>query len=167
MKRLLLLIDFQEGFLNNGTSELRDRIQSLVVDSRFATVLATKFINLPGGPWRTVLGWEGLQTDDEQKIAVDLPKNARVIEKSTYSLPLPVISNLAAEWPPGSIYLAGLETDVCVAICAAQLFDHDSAPYVIADCTGTTKGDTHQEHALMTLRRIVGRSRVVNLDSID
>lgn len=161
MKRLLLLIDFQEGFLNPHTVPLRGRIQSLVRSSLFETVIATRFINEPGGPWRTVLQWGGLQSSDEQRLAVVLGPNAHAYDKSTYQIPKPLVDEIVAQWPMGSVFLAGIESDVCVAISAAQLFDAHVAPYVIADCTGTTKGPEHQEHALLTLGRIVGRHRVI------
>lgn len=167
MKRLLLLVDFQEGFLNEYTRHLRGPIQALVNDCLFDEIIATRFINMPGGPWRTILGWEGLRSEHEQRVAVSLPANTRICDKSSYGLPRPLLDELSAAWLPGTIFLAGLETDICVAICAAQLFDAHIAPYVLSDYTGTTKGPDHQKHALLTIGRIVGKDRVIHIPDIE
>ena len=157
----LILVDLQEGFLRENTAHLRQPVQELVSSGAFSVIVATRFLNRAGSLWETVIGWAGLMTAGEQALGVELPHETVLIDKSSYSLPAAVISDLGNKFAKGSVYLAGIETDVCVAVIAAQLFDHGIPGIVLADYTASARGESHQEHALVTLSRIVGRNRVV------
>lgn len=157
----LVLVDFQEGFLRENTAHLRESMQELVSSGAFTAIVATRFLNRAGSLWTDVLGWDGLMTVTEQALAVRLPSATPVIDKYGYGLPETAISNLAASFSKGDVYLAGIETDVCVSAIAAQLFDHGIPAMVLADYTASARGEPHQEHALVTLSRIVGRNRVL------
>lgn len=157
----LLLVDLQEGFLREHTRHLREPVQVLVRSGAFRAVLATRFLNRPGSLWTEVLGWRGLLTPEEQALAVQLPPGACVIDKSSYGLPENAAREIAEHFAQGTVYLAGIETDVCVSVIAAQLFDHGLPPVILAGFTASARGPGHQTHALVTLGRIVGASRVL------
>ncbi len=156
----LVLVDFQEGFLRENTAHLRSPVQELVSSGAFRTIVATRFLNSAGSLWTDVLGWDGLMTVGDQALAVRLPANALVIDKQSYGLTEAVLTKLAANLSRGDVYLAGIETDVCVSVVAAQLFDRGIPGIVLADYTASARGEAHQEHALVTLSRMVGRGRV-------
>jgi nicotinamidase-related amidase len=158
---ILLLVDFQEGFLGPNTEHLRDTVAKLVKDPFFSLVVATRFLNLKSGLWTKVLNWSGLQTTEEQRLAVALPKQSKIIDKTTYGIPAKELSFLLPFFKAGQVFLAGIETDVCVTIIAASLFDVGVAPIILSNYTGTDRGKEHQTHSLITLGRIVGESRVV------
>ncbi len=158
----LVLVDFQEGFLRENTAHLRSPVQDLVLSGAFQVIVATRFLNRDNSLWKTVMGWDGLMTVAEQALAVRLPPETLVIDKHSYGLPETVISELATAFAKGNVYLAGIETDVCVSVIAAQLFDHGVPGIVLADYTASARGEPHQEHALATLSRIVGRNRVLS-----
>lgn len=160
-KNVLLLVDFQEGFVRKNIDHLREPVQALVRDQIFSQVIATRFLNLEGSPWRRVLQWEGLQSSEEQKMAVELPEHAIIIDKSTYGLERHEFNKLLSEIEGCRLFLAGVKTDICVSIIAASLFDADIIPIIISDCTGTNRGAEHQRHALETLSRIVGQRQIV------
>lgn len=157
----LVLVDFQEGFLRENTGHLRSPVQALVDSDAFRTIVATRFLNRADSLWTNIIGWSGLIAAAEQALAVRLSSGAVVIDKCGYGLPEAVIVELAAKFSKGKVYLAGIESDVCVSVIAAQLFDHGIPVMILADYTASARGEAHQEHALVTLSRIVGRNRVL------
>jgi nicotinamidase-related amidase len=159
---ILLLIDFQEGFLKTDTAHLRGPVQELVRDPFFSQVVATRFQNVEGSPWIDVLRWSGLRSSQEQKLAVEPPPNSIVIDKATYGLPQYVLTTLLPTFRGAEVFIAGIESDVCVAIIAASLFDEGIAPFILAEYIGTTRGADHQRHALITLSRIVGEEHLIS-----
>ncbi len=160
-EKALLLVDFQEGFLREGTRHLREPVGLLLRSGAFRAVLATRFLNRPGSLWTDVIGWSGLLSPAEQALAVSLPANAFVIDKTGYGLPEQAARLIAESCARGTLYLAGIETDVCISVIAAQLFDRGLPPVILADYTASARGPKHQSHALTTLSRIVGAARVV------
>lgn len=158
----LILVDFQEGFLRESSLHLRKLIQALVLDKRFGTIIATRFVNQPGTLWDTVIGWQGLMRPEEQVIAVALPEQAKIIDKTTYGLPETAWSALDPLLQSKRVFVAGLETDVCVSIIAAQLFDRGIPAYILAKYTASNRGSEHAGHAMTTLARIVGNSHIIN-----
>ena len=160
-RKALLLIDFQKGFLREGTESLCPDVQKLVSDPCFDLVVATRFKNRQGSLWSTAIGWNGLLTESDQAFAVSLPTTAVVIDKETYAIPDNALGLLLERLRGHVVFLAGLEADVCVSIIAAQLFDHGIVPYIITTCTASTRGKEHTQHALVTLARIVGASHIL------
>ena len=137
-------------------------MQRLVINPEFSRVIATRFINTPGSLWESVLGWKGLNTEDVQELAVSLPKSAHIIDKTTYSLPAETLAELLPKLRENEVYVAGVDTDICVSQISGELFDAGIAPWVLEDYTGSTAGYDHHKHGLRTLGRLVGRSRVVS-----
>jgi hypothetical protein len=160
-RNILLLVDFQEGFLTEETEYLRGPMQALVLSPFFSLVIATRFQNVEGSLWRKVLHWSGLRTTQEQQLAVRLPPRAVVIDKGTYGLPPEKLGELIPLFRDSQVFVAGIETDVCVTIIAAALFDVGIPPIILAEYTGSNRGKSHQAHALVTLSRIVGKEHVV------
>jgi nicotinamidase-related amidase len=132
-----------------------------VSDRRFELVVATRFLNRPGGLWTSVPGFHGLTLPKEQRLAVALPPASIIIDKETYGIPEEGLISLVEKLQGANVHLAGIETDVSVTIVAAQLFDHGIAPYILADCTASRRGSKYTERALLTLERIVGAQRVM------
>lgn len=160
-RKVLLLVDFQEGFLTNETRSLREPLQELVLDPSFSLVVATRFHNEEDSLWSRVMHWNGLSTEEQQRLAVELPRNALVIDKTSYGFAPETLCDLLPTLQDAQVFIAGIETDVCVTIIAASLFDAGIVPTILAGYTGSNRGKRHNLHALITLRRIVGRDNVV------
>src|ERR1035437_3633377 len=158
---VLLLVDFQVGFVRAETEHLLKPVQGLVHDSFFSSVIATRFINVQGSLWQTAIHWDGLLSAREQALAVSLPPASILIDKKSYGIPHKDFEQLLKRLEGSRVFLAGIESDVCVAVIAASLFDAGLAPYVLCEFTGTNRGSEHQAHALDTLARIVGRDQMI------
>jgi nicotinamidase-related amidase len=157
----LLLVDFQVGFVRAETEYLLKPVQELVYNNFFSLVIATRFLNVQGSLWQTAIHWDGLLSAREQALAVSLPPASILINKKSYGIPHADLERLLKQLGDSRVFLAGIESDVCVAVIAASLFDAGLAPYILCEFTGTNWGADHQAHALHTLARIVGRDQMI------
>lgn len=67
MKNVLVVIDLQEGFINDKTVKVANNIRDLLDSGKYYAVIATKFTNMPGSSFDSFLGWKGML--DEKRIA--------------------------------------------------------------------------------------------------
>ena len=158
-ERVLLLVDFQRGFMRPELEGLIGPMQALVGDPFFGRVIATQFVNEEGSLWQLVLGWHRLETAEEQALCIVLPAHGRVVAKRSYGLPPGLLAELVEQAP--EVYLAGLETDVCITAVTAQLFDAGLPPRILTEYVGTTKGAEQQEYGLRALGRLAGKANLV------
>lgn len=57
MKNVLVVIDLQEGFINDKTVKVANNIHDLLDSEKYDAVIATKFTNMPGSSFNSFLGW--------------------------------------------------------------------------------------------------------------
>ena len=60
MKNVLVVIDLQEGFINDKTVKVANNIRDLLDSGKYYAVIATKFTNMPGSSFDSFLGWTGM-----------------------------------------------------------------------------------------------------------
>lgn len=56
MKNVLVVIDLQEGFINDKTVKVANNIRDLLDSGKYYAVIATKFTNMPGSSFDSFLG---------------------------------------------------------------------------------------------------------------
>ena len=142
MSTLLLVIDVQNGFINEQSSWLPAKLAEYIKSSNYTDVFATKFVNNTESSCYKFLNWSGCMTAQECAICSELDGlYSRVFTKSTYTCVtdelLSVISNY------DEIHLVGISTTCCVVATAYDLFDRGYNIKVIPElCSviGTFKG---------------------------
>ncbi len=132
---VLVVIDVQEGFLDRVEAEARDglleRIAFVATSARFAGVPIVATVETPEqwGPCHPALG-EALA-------------GAPVLRKEVFGLADdPVVLPAVEAIGRGTIVLAGLETDVCVAHSALGLLDRGYRVVCVADAVASP-GNAH------------------------
>ena len=81
----LLVVDVQNGFLNDFTAHLPDRIVTLIESQSFEPVYYTRFVNVEGSAFRQILKWDACAEAPETELAdqlLELADEDRVFEKS-------------------------------------------------------------------------------------
>ena len=142
MSTLLLVIDVQNGFINEQSSWLPAKLAEYIKSSNYTDVFATKFVNNTESSCYKFLNWSGCMTAQECAICSELDGlYSRVFTKSTYTCVtdelLSVISNY------DEIHLVGISTTCCVVATAYDLFDRGYNIKVIPELcsvTGTLEG---------------------------
>ena len=134
MKKLLI-VDVQKGFLNEDCNFVVKRIENLLKEGNFDQVVATKFVNKQNSAYVEFLDWRQLLTDDEKEIALKLPKNAKIVKKTSYALEEKDFQKLFKTGD--EVFVCGLDFDACVLAICFQLFDHKIQPKVVLDAVAS------------------------------
>ncbi|WP_415677741.1 isochorismatase family protein [Tsukamurella hominis] len=154
----IVVVDAQVAFLTAKVpADLPARIASFLDTQPAARCLATRYRNHPTAPCSTLMGWAGASSEDDTALHPLIAARVdTVIDKDTYS------ADLTGHLQPGGpVYLAGLDTDVCVQAIATALFDHGTDVHVVTDLCASSGGPSAHTAGLQVLRRIVGQSRLV------
>ena len=73
MRRTLILVDVQNGFLHNaGNQVMLQKIHQLLDEQLFDRVIATRYVNTAGSNIIRLMGWDKLLTEAEQTIPPEI-----------------------------------------------------------------------------------------------
>ena len=156
----LVIVDVQKGFLNDWTRHVPAAVATL--QDRFDRVVATRFVNPEGSPYRRLIHWHRFapgSTDTEFAFA---PRpDAWILEKAVYGAVSDAFLTYLREHGITRVHLAGIATDNCVLKTAVDLFEQGVEPIVLADACGSHGGPECHECGLRLLRRFIGADQVV------
>ena len=156
----LLVVDVQSGFVNPGTCHVIPEIEQLL--GQYTHVIATRFFNPPGSNFRHLLHWERFdQQGADFPLAIELPRDATVIDKPEYTCVTPAFLELLRRREVTEIHVCGIDTDICVTKCAVDLFEAGFRPVVLGFACASNGGEEYHEAALKILRRYIGGEQVL------
>lgn len=157
----LVVIDVQNGFISEYTSQCLPAIYELLVDERFDVIVATRFFNPEGSLYRSQIHWQRLTESPE----IDL--DPRVQEAADYILDKPSYSagqnllDIVRRENLDEVTVVGIDTDVCVLMNAALLFDNNISVSVDTRACATNGGPEAEKAAFRLLQRFIGRDFVL------
>lgn len=159
----ILVVDVQRGFLNDYTHHVPHRLRRLLERNEHEPVLFTRFVNVPEGPYPTFLAWNAMESAPETDLAPDLQPfvtRGHVFDKrGLCGLPRELDAYLK-ERRFQRVYVAGIDTDMCVLKIAMDLFDRSIEPVVLTDCCASTAGLQAHLAGLAVLSRNIGAQRL-------
>lgn len=162
----LLVVDVQQGFINDFTRHIPARIARLIGREAFAPVLFTRFINRPGSPYREFLSWNGCATERETAIAPELAPHVRpevIFSKPGYAGIPETLGTFLRERGFERLTICGIDTDMCVLKVAMDVFDLGIRPIVLTDCCASTAGLQAHLAGLAVLARNIGAEQLRDL----
>jgi len=161
----LLLVDLQHGFLNDFTRHIPERVVRLLTrdGDRYDAVLATRFVNIEGGPFRRFLDWHGCAVPPETDLVPEI--RPWIDESLVFSKPgsAGMSAELVAwlqEHDVERVTLVGIDTDMCVLKIAMDIFDLGIEPIILADCCASTAGLQSHLAGLAVLARNIGADKL-------
>ena len=134
--KVLFIVDVQKGFIKDFNKHVVENINKLLKNYKFDKIYATKFVNYKNSQFEKFLNWNRMETDSETKIAVKIPKETKIINKTSYALPYNLIKKLKIN-SIDDIYICGLDYDACVLAIGFQLFDLGLQPKFIMNAIST------------------------------
>jgi len=157
---LLVIIDVQQGFINQWTRHIPKAVETL--QREYSYVIATKFINPDPSPFRQFIGWTRFAPDNvaDTDLAFAPKEDSLVVEKTIYSA-APNIIALSKEKQINDVTLCGIATDNCVLKTAVDLFESSIRPIILADYCASHGGPEAHNAGLLLLRRMVGSDQVI------
>jgi nicotinamidase-related amidase len=155
----LLVVDVQQGFLNDYTHHIPDRIVRLIERGEYDPVLFTLFINTPNSPYRRFLDWHECEREPETSLPPVLEPYADPDRTFTKPGLTGLPDELAAflrERDVQDVTLCGIDTDMCVLKVAMDIFDRGIRPIILTDCCASTAGLQAHLAGLAVLTRNIG-----------
>lgn len=159
----LVLVDLQHGFMSECTNHLVSRVGRFLEEHAddFAVIIATRFLNQKDSPYERVFDWHMMMTKPD----IDLIEKVNeysdiVLDKTTY-LDADDIARELDQRGLHRVALAGVDTDVCVALNAGALFDRGFTVDVLYDLCASGGGSHVHDAMLEPLRRIIGPNHVI------
>jgi len=155
----LLVVDVQQGFINDFTRHIPERVVTLIERNAYAPLLFTRFINVEGGPFQRFVGWRDCAREPETNLVPELAPYAT--DEVTFSKPghAGISDDLAACLAAEQIErisIVGIDTDMCVLKVALDIFDLNIEPFVLVDCGSSTAGLQSHLAGLAVLARNIG-----------
>ncbi|HET7094141.1 MAG TPA: isochorismatase family cysteine hydrolase [Thermomicrobiales bacterium] len=157
--KAILVVDVQQGFINDFTKAIPGRIARLLAREAYETIAFTRFINVPNGPYPRFLDWHACAGPPETDLAPELAAwvaEGQVFDKRGFTgIPADLAAHIA-RLGLTEMDVVGLDTDMCVLKCAMDLFDRAVKPIVLADCCASTAGLQAHLAGLAVLARNIG-----------
>lgn len=166
MKNILIVVDIQRGFIvNEMTEEAMRRIDLLLSCGAFDAVAASKYKNSPDNPIVSLMGWDKLMSDDEQKILGKAGEKLDFCaEKSKFSAATPKLyewlkNECDGEYPE-TVYLVGVDTECCVLSTAVDLFEEGIRPIILSDYCASSGGEEYHNAGILSLHHLIGKNNI-------
>lgn len=161
-KAALLIVDVQNGFINENTKHLPVKIRDLINTIDFAHIIQTRFVNRLDGPYVKKLHFKGLLDPKE----IDFPKelkmiNSFVINKYYYSVCTREFLDFIKLNNIDEFYIVGINTDVCVLKAAADLFELNFNCFVLQEYCASTNGLKNHDAGILVIERFIHKNNII------
>lgn len=169
MKQLLLVIDMQNGFINEQTKHIIPNIECLIehFTKRQSLIAFTRFINSPDSAYVKWLGWSELMKKPQTSLITNVYKTSAVVfDKNTYTAFTEEFEDFLRDNAIDKIVMCGVDTDACVLKTAVDAFEKDYQPVVIVDACASGAGDQIHHASLALLSRLIGQKQLVTMENI-
>lgn len=134
MSKLLVVIDVQNGFINEHSEWLVPKLCEYIKDSDYTKVVATRYLNDKDTPCYKYLNWEGCMTPEEYALVPEVRELVyRVFDKYTYTSVTDSLFAYMGAVDFDEIHLCGIDAGCCVIATAYDLFDKGFNVKVIPD----------------------------------
>ena len=159
MPEPLLVVDVQNGFINEFTDHIPGRVRRLIEIGDYAPVLFTVFVNTQESPYQRLLDWHACARPPETDLVDDLAQFAapdRVFTKQGLTGVPDALAEYLRQINMAYINVVGIDTDMCVLKIAMDIFDLGIEPVVLVDCCASTAGLQAHLAGLAILSRNIG-----------
>ena len=157
---LLLIIDFQNEFINDVTFKSVNELKDLVNSNKYDDIIFTRFINSKENPIYKKANWDGCLTEESIKVPIDT-KDYKIIDKGTYTAYNEELINYLKTNKINNIYIAGFDIDCCVFTTALNLFENNYNVYILKDYVYSCVSEELKQEILAILGRCIGEKYIV------
>ena len=163
MKKALIVIDIQKGFINELTNKIPSRIKKFIVKNKgnYNLIIFTKYINHKDSNFVKNLNWKGFMDDKQTAIVDELKEfinNKNLYKKYTYGSF--VDDKLLKHLKRNNIKqvdLAGIDTENCVLTFARDAFDRGFRVVVFKNLSASHSNLNLHKSALEIIKNNIGK----------
>jgi nicotinamidase-related amidase len=159
-KKVLVIVDVQQGFLNDRNKYIVENIQNLLQKASYDFYIESVFHAEKGSLWDRQTDWI-LPKDKDCKIVDALlealkGKDFLHVEKQTKSVfkGLPDLRNELKKKGIEEVHIVGLDANDCVLATAFEAFDFGYFTYVIEECTESSSSEEMRNAGFEILRHV-------------
>lgn len=162
MTDVLIVTDIQNGFMNELTRPLINKIKTLLESNLFNCVIFTQFVNTPDSPYVRLIGYTDLQDQPRIDIVSELRSYAQnVFVKHQYTPFTKEFEDFLKINRLTHLYFVGVDTNACVQAGAVGAFERGYVPLVLAEYCASHSGDEFHESAIKNLQKLIGEKQVI------
>jgi len=165
MKKLLLIVDMQNGFVTDKSRHIIPVIKELIekFELKEQPVAFTRFINFKDSPWEKWIKWSRFMESPEIDIIPELRMHAKLVfdKLGLYTGFTEEFENYIKKNEIEQIYLCGVATDGCVLKTAVDAFEKEIEPTVIEDASHSHAGEVVHQAGLLLISRFIGKHQVI------
>lgn len=171
MKKALVIVDMQEGFLNSNTEKLIPKMLKFIDRHKksFELIIATQYVNHTKTPCYVFEGWKDCMkgTKDTNIVADIMDRTDCVLEKDVYSCWSSDLVDIIQEHKVDKVYFVGVNTGCCVLHSAFDAYNNLQDCAVIEDLCGSTSGDESHRAAIRVLKECITKQRIITTEQFD
>ena len=160
---LLLVVDVQNGFVNEHTRHVIEPVNGLIhaFADRGAPVAFTRFVNVKGGGHERWIGWRRFMEEPENALHDALETDDHpVFVKHGYTAFTPEFEGYIDGLGIERLVICGIATDGCVLKTAVDAFERNIEPVVVTDACASHAGEAVHEAGLLLLGRFIGKGQL-------
>lgn len=166
MKTFLLVVDLQKGFIVDGVNDaVTAGIDGLIGTGAFDRVISTVYYNYENSPISRLMGWNNLYTAEEQAvIGLAAERSDHFVRKNIYSAYSEQLAGyLRGEnngETPECVFIAGVDTECCVLMTAADFFEAGIRPIVLSRYCASSGGEDAHLAGIRAMDSLIGRNNI-------
>ena len=163
MKKCLVIVDMQNGFINEHTEHLIDKITRYACTGDFSHVVATRYINNEDTACYKFEGWKDCMEGTESAELVPKINEivTRVFDKDKYSCWNGEFKHFINYYEIDMIEFVGVNTACCVLHSVLDCYNDVFDCKVVADLCGSTSGQESHERGIKVLEECITKERVI------
>lgn len=163
MKKALVIIDMQYGFMRNGVETLVDPIYKYAASNNFDEIIGFRYVNNKNTACYKFGNWKRCMAGTKEAEIIPKLKNicTKIFEKSKYSCYTPEFVDYMKEKGIDTLYLVGVNTECCVLHTAFDAYDALMECRVIENLCGSTGGVEMHNYAIRILKDCITEKRVL------
>ena len=155
----LLIVDVQNGFINEYTQHIPQLVERAQNDFKY--VIVTKFYNPINSPYRNLIKWNKFtENSRDTELAFNARKDSLVLNKPIYTCVNDDFKYFVNKNNIKTIYVCGIDTDICVTKCCVDIFEYGLIPIVISNLCASHAGVEINDWALKILARYIGKDQI-------
>lgn len=169
MGQLLLIIDMQNGFVNQETKPIIPGIESLIAHfaQRQVPIAFTRFINSPASPHVKWIGWSRLMAEPEINLVDTFCEpSATIFDKPGYTAFTDEFERFLQAQAIDRLILCGIATDGCILKTAVDAFERHIEPVVVQDACASHAGREVHNAGLLLISRFIGKRQITTIEEI-
>jgi len=163
MKNCLVIVDMQNGFINENTVHLPHKIAEFISSRNdFESIIATRYCNTAETACYRLGNWKECMagTYDAELVSEIAPYVTQIFDKTTYSGFTSAFRDFIKKEHFDKLYFCGVNTDCCVLATVLSCYDSVQDCAVISDLCASTLGEEKHQNAIELLKDNITEERV-------